>query len=204
MEEIAPADKLNIVKTFECGQCFRWNADSEGVYFGVASGYPARVWEESGAVFVESNAPEGFWHNYFDLDTDYEAASSSFNSVPYMNICTEYGKGIRILRQDSWEALCSFIISQCNNIKRIKGIVETLCTRFGDRIETEGIQCYSFPSAKKMAGLKEDDLSCLHAGYRVPYIINAARAVDSGEIDLEALKKLIAIRQRMLFLPFRE
>ena len=189
MEKIASAEELNIIKTFECGQCFRWNADSHGVYTGAAYGIYGEIWEEAGSVYVKSDAPVVFWHRYFDLDTDYKAAEQSFSGIPYLDMCTSYGSGIRILRQEPWEALCSFIISQCNNIKRIKGIVETLCISFGERKNASGNVYYSFPSAERLAELKEADLACLHAGYRAPYIISAAQAVSSGELDLCALEK---------------
>ena len=101
----------------------------------------------------------------------------------------EYGRGIRILRQDSWEALCSFIISQCNNISRIKGIVERLCENFGDPISVGDKVYYTFPSAERLATLEPEKLACSRSGYRAEYIICAARAVVGGEIDLEALKK---------------
>ena len=114
---LAGADELNIVKTFECGQCFRWNADENGIYTGVAFGYPARVWTENGRVYLRSAAPDELWREYFDLDRDYAAATRSFDGGEYLAQCVEFGRGIRILRQDRWEALCSFIISQCNNIK---------------------------------------------------------------------------------------
>ena len=179
---------LDIVKTFECGQCFRWNADENGVYTGVCGNYPAKVWKDDGYVYVRSSAPEDFWQEYFDLNTDYSSADESFSKIPYLDVCTEYGKGIRILRQDPWEALCSFIISQCNNIKRIKGIVERLCSEFGEPLEFEGSKYYSFPAAQTVAALSEDDLSVLHCGYRAPYIITAAREVNSGALDLDALK----------------
>lgn len=185
---LADSKQLNLIKTFECGQCFRWNADEDGVWSGVAGGYPAELHEENGTVRISSDAPEAFWRYYFDLDSDYSAADSLFMTVPWLDECTAEGRGIRILRQDPWEALCSFIISQCNNITRIKGIVERLCLKFGDEVGFNGRIFHAFPAAEEIAGLKEEDLAFLHAGYRVPYIIAAARKVASGELDLEALK----------------
>ena len=185
--KLASADELNIIKTFECGQCFRWNAGDDGVYSGIAGGFSALVWEEDGSVYVESDAPATFWRDYFDMDLDYAAASKPFMSVPYLDECTRDGVGIRILRQDFWEALCSFIISQCNNIKRIKGIVESLCALCGDEIEHSGKLYYKFPDAERISKLKVGELSQIRAGYREPYIINAAKAVVSGEISFDEL-----------------
>ncbi len=181
--------ELDPVKTFECGQCFRWNADEKGVYTGVAGGRAARVVTENGRVYIKSTPEDfnNFWRDYFDLNLDYEAIRLGFDAGDYLRRCAEFGAGIRILRQERWEALCSFIISQCNNIPRIKKIVETLCHCFGQPIDLEGETLYSFPDAAVLARLEERDLAPLRCGYRAEYIIHAARAVDSGALDLEAL-----------------
>ena len=179
--------EMDIVKTFECGQCFRWNADEKGVYTGVVRGYAAKVWSENGEVFIRSSAPMSLWRDYFDLDRDYSAAAAKLHGGEYLDECIACGQGIRILRQEPWEALCSFIISQCNNIKRIKGIVERLCDAFGASIELDGIIYRSFPTAEKIAELSPDALSVLRCGYRAPYISSAASAVAAGCIDLDAL-----------------
>lgn len=183
--------ELDPVKTFECGQCFRWNADENGVYTGVAGGRAARVVTENGRVFISSTPGDfnDFWKNYFDLDTDYEVVRLGFDAGEYLRRCAGFGAGIRILRQERWEALCSFIISQCNNIPRIKGIVERLCRAFGEPLGLEGETLYSFPDASVIARLSERDLAHLRCGYRAEYIIHAARAVDSGELDLDALAR---------------
>ncbi len=183
--------QLHPEKTFECGQCFRWNMDEKGVYTGVAFGRAARVFTEKDEVYITST-PEDYetvWRNYFDMDTDYAAITEGFDAGEYFARCVEFGMGIRILRQDRWEALCSFIISQCNNIPRIKKIVETLCRCFGEEIDFEGETFYSFPTAERIAALEAEDLAPLRCGYRAPYIIGAARAIVAGELDLEELAK---------------
>ena len=180
-------EQMDIEKTFECGQCFRWNADAEGVYRGIAMGYPARVWYEDGAVMISSDGPEEMWREYFDLERDYAAISREFQGGEYLERCIEAGLGIRILRQEHWEALCSFIISQCNNISRIKGIVERLCESFGEPVEFEGRRFYSFPQPEKLAFLREEDLAHLRSGYRAAYIINAANSIVSGALKMEEL-----------------
>ena len=180
--------ELDIVKTFECGQCFRWNVGDDGVYRGIVDGHFAEVYVRNREVYITSDAPDELWTRYFDLATDYAAVSRAFCGE-YLEKCVSYGAGIRILRQDGWEALCSFIISQCNNISRIKGIVERLCESFGDRIPTPEGMYYSFPSAERLAALEPEDLACIRSGYRAEYIIAATRAVTSGEIDLDALRK---------------
>lgn len=180
-------NELDIVKTFECGQCFRWNLADDGAYTGVAYGYHARIEEKDDGVYIISEAPDELWLDYFDIATDYAAVSAEFGGE-YLTRCVEYGRGIRLLRQEPWEALCSFIISQCNNIGRIKGIVERLCENFGDKKHAGETEFYCFPTAERIAALEPEDLGCIRAGYRAEYIVCAARAVVSGELDLEKLK----------------
>ena len=186
--KLCDSKSLDIEKTFECGQCFRWNCNDKGVYTGVVGSYLAEASVEDGEVYITSDAPSELWSEYFDLTTDYAAVSAAFTG-DYLKVCTEFGMGIRILHQDSWEALCSFIISQCNNITRIKGIVERLCEGFGERLEAGDRSYYTFPTAERLAMLNAEDLACIRAGYRAEYIIAAAKAVTSGELDLDKLKK---------------
>ncbi len=200
---LCSAEELDIVKTFECGQCFRWNADSDGVYRGVVRGFPAKVWSVGGDVLLRSDAPAELWREYFDLDRDYSAISADFHGGEYLAECTAYGKGIRILRQEPWETLCSFIISQCNNITRIKGIVERLCESFGEPLRFEGDTYYSFPGPETLASLDTQALAMLRCGYRAPYIIAAAAAVAGGGLDVDALISCDSesARKRLMELP---
>ena len=185
--KLARLSEFDPVKTFECGQCFRWNAGENGVYTGVAMGRAARVWVEKDSVYIDADEKDisEIWHDYFDLDRDY--GSIVFNAGEYLDACVRYGSGIRILRQDRWEALCSFIISQCNNIPRIKRIIETLCSKFGEPISAFGETLFTFPSAERIAALKAEDLAPLRCGYRASYIIDAARAVSTGALNLDEL-----------------
>ena len=185
------ADELDLEKTFECGQCFRWNIDGNGVYTGVAFGRAAEIWTEDGIVYIDADEEDrAVWYEYFDLNLDYVKASESFYCSEYMGKCLEFGRGIRILRQDRWEAMCSFIISQCNNIPRIKKIVEALCKTFGEPIDYKGKTYYSFPSAETVAQLSESNLEPIRCGYRSPYIIGAARAVADGVLNFSVLDKM--------------
>lgn len=184
--ELCGERELNPRRTFDCGQCFRWNEDGTGRWRGVASGKAAVVWAEEGRTYIVCALEDiYFWRDYLDMDTDYDDARRSIEVCDYLRDCAAYGEGIRILRQDKWEALCSFIISQCNNIPRIKGIVEKLCSLYGDAVEAPWGEARSFPSAERVAELDEADLAPLHSGYRAPYILAAAKAVASGKLDLE-------------------
>ena len=187
--EIVCDGDFDLGRVFECGQCFRWESDVCGVYTGVAHGRVARLRSEDGSIFI-SCTPEDFesvWKDYFDLDRDYAEIRQMLGIDAFMRAAIEYGAGIRILRQDKWEALCSFIVSQCNNIPRIKRIVADLCREFGEIIKFEGDEFYSFPSAARLAALNAVDLAPIRCGYRADYIIGAARAVAFGDLDLDAL-----------------
>ncbi|MCL2391672.1 MAG: DNA-3-methyladenine glycosylase 2 family protein [Oscillospiraceae bacterium] len=187
--EISAIADFNLEKTFECGQCFRWDADENGVYTGIALGRVARLRGEGSSIFISGTIEdfETVWRSYFDLDKDYLKIRQQLSIDPFMKEATQFGAGIRILRQDKWEALCSFIISQCNNIPRIKKIISILSMEFGDKINFDGLVFYSFPSAQRIAALCEADLAPLRCGYRAQYILSAARAVANKEIDLDSL-----------------
>ena len=189
--EISGISDFDLAKTFECGQCFRWNADESGVYIGVAFGRVATLYRRGESVFISGSIDdfETIWRSYFDLDRDYTQIRQKLCIDDFMRSATAFGEGIRILRQDKWEALCSFIISQNNNIPRIKAIINTLCREFGDAIEYKGKQYFSFPSASSLAVLDIKQLSPLRCGYRAEYIIMSARMVADGTVDLEAISQ---------------
>ncbi len=183
--EIKLNDVFNLKNTFDCGQCFRWTENSDGSYSGIVRGKYARVISDNDTIIIEGSNEEDFlniWKGYFDLDNDYNEIRKEISTLsPKLECALESIDGIRILSQEPWEALCSFIISQNNNIPRIKGIVTRLCECFGEK----GEHGYSFPSAKRLAECSEEDLSPLRAGFRAAYISDAARKVASGEIILE-------------------
>lgn len=182
-------DDFDLERIFECGQCFRWNRDTDGSYSGIAFSKPCKIFKSDTGIMISGTAEdfEKIWRPYFDLDRNYSEIRKRISIDEYMKSASDFGAGIRILRQDKWEALCSFIISQCNNIPRIKKIVEKLCSLFGEKVSLFGKEYYSFPSAEKIAGLTAEDLAPLRAGYRAPYIIDAARLISSGTLDLESI-----------------
>lgn len=178
---------------FECGQAFRWRADEKGEYTGIAMGAPLRVLRDGDAVVLHCANEEDFdrvWKGYFDLEMDYADIRKGFENQPKLAPAVEFGCGIRILRQDFWEALCSFLISQCNNIPRIKGIVESLCRNFGKPVEFDGVRMYAFPNPEDIACLTEEELGVIRSGYRAKYLINAAKAMVSGEISAQMLNDM--------------
>ena len=120
------------------------------------------------------------------MDRNYSEIIEKISTNEVLKNASEYGKGIRVLNQPPWETLCSFIISQNNNIKRIKGIISRLCETYGEKIEGG----YTFPTAEKLASLSPEDLAPLRAGFRAKYIIDAAKKVANGEVNLLSLKDL--------------
>lgn len=177
---------FNLGLSLDCGQAFRWVYKDE-MWHGVAYGTPLAVQQTEKEIIFYNCTEDTFnniWKRYFDFDLDYGKIVSSYDDKHLISAVKEYN-GIRILRQEPWEALCSFIISQNNNIPRIKGIIERLCDIFGEGENGKK----SFPSAEKIATLSVEDLSPLRAGFRAKYIIDAAQKVSKGEVDFEMIEK---------------
>lgn len=184
---ISELDCFSIEDTLDCGQAFRWQSDDCGHWHGIAGGRYLEIYKENDS-FVLKNVSEkdfeGFWRAYFDFDRDYGKVLRDISCNETLKSAGEVGRGIRILKQEPWEALCSFIISQNNNIPRIKGIITRLCENFGEK--TEG--GYSFPVPEKIASLTVEDLAVLRCGFRAKYIIDGAKKFSSGEIDQSIIK----------------
>ena len=173
--------QLSLRDTLPSGQCFRFS-ECNGVWTVKAGvGRSLRVLHVS-QDDLRPITDDPFWARFFDLDTDYESLKAQFSAIsPFMARACEYAPGIRILNQDPWEALCSFVVSQNNNIKRIMGIISRMCDFYGGG---------GFPTVDSLVDAREDDLRTLGLGFRAPYIVNTARAVHDGLIDLEKLKTI--------------
>ena len=178
---------INLDYTLDCGQSFRCKKEND-IWSAVAYGRKIRVQQkdENTLIFYDTTEEDfkNIWKTYFDLDRNYPDIISRFVNDSYLCTASEEYYGIRVLNQEPWEALCSFIISQNNNIPRIKGIVERLCESFGNDL---GDGFFTFPSAEKLSALTPEDLAPLRAGFRAKYIIDAARKVASGEISFEEI-----------------
>lgn len=188
---IKNVDTLDLKNTLDCGQCFRWSENEDKSFTGVAFGRQITVRKNQNDLILENTNENdflSFWAEYFDLNTDYKKITGEIAKIhPVLNDAIKKVSGIRILKQEPFEALITFIISQNNNIGRIKGIVSRLCECFGDKICDN---VYTFPTAKKLSALSPDDLQPLRAGFRARYIIDAAQKVNNGEVDLEALRTM--------------
>ena len=187
---ISETEDFDVARSCECGQCFRFY-EKDGDYVGVVQNKAVTLSPRKDGCFMPGVSKEDFeaiLRPYFDLDRDYDAIVSEIteNDEVMRSACL-YGRGIRLFRQNTWETLISFIISQNNNIPRIKGIISRLCAMFGDDM---GNGLHTFPTPKQMQNLTVDDLAPLRAGFRAKYIIDAVKKVNGGEVDLNALPKL--------------
>ena len=185
-------DHFSLDETFLCGQCFRWEKDENGVFYGVVGNAAAKMYyHDENTIYIESTNPDlVYWSRYLNFSCDYNKAEKFLCLDEHLKEPAKVGSGIRILRQDIWETIVSFIISANNNIPRIKKIIEKLCQLYGEKIEFDGKVFYGFPSPKTLASLKLSDLAEIKAGFRDKYILDAAKKVSSGEIDLAALERM--------------
>lgn len=175
--------------TLLSGQCFRWQADGDG-FFGCAADRAVRLTQQDETITItgdDRHDAERFWREYLDLDTDYCAIREHVTSAePRLAAAVERCGGVYILRQQPWEALCSFIISQNNNIPRIRSIIDKLCRSYGRLIPDSDGQ-YAFPTPEAIAAAEPDELRLLGCGYRADYLPSAAADVLSGRFDPQLL-----------------
>ena len=185
-------------QTLDCGQSFRWKQVPGGAWEGVARGRYVRITREN----LPSVLRDGFWAEYFDTGLDYGAIREGFREAdPVLAEAVRFAPDIRILNQEPWEALCSFLLSQCNNIGRIKGLVARLCGAFGGPAD-DGVH-RAFPTAEALARAGEEGLRALGCGFRAAYLAEAARRAAEGQIDWDALRRLPMdeARSRLTELP---
>jgi len=181
---------FDVAQTLDCGQAFRWRKMGDGSYTGLTGRTVCNILQTPDGIQLRGVTDREFeevWYNYFDLGRDYAAIKQRLSAHPVFAKAVEYAPGIRVLRQDSWEALCSFIISQNNHLKRIQGIVRRLCEVFGEPLENGE---YLFPEPETLARASLEELAVLRAGFRARYLLDAARKVASGQVRVQELAKL--------------
>ena len=197
-------DSFNLEHIFECGQCFRWNKIDDQKYIGVINNAVVQV-QKSGNDFIftgeflnetKDNNKKGINFKklityYFDLETDYSKYKEKLSKVDsYLSESIKFGEGIRILNQDLWETIISFIISANNNIPRIKKIIERVSENYGNEIIFEGKKYYTFPTPEALSKASVKDLRNMGLGFRDERVFNTTKKILSKEIDLERIKKL--------------
>lgn len=191
--------KINNIKSFEpkhifdCGQCFRWNEMADGSYTGTFGRNVLNVKKENKEIrfkgLVDGNI-EDICNKYFDLDRDYEKIKKDLSKIDNnMKTGINYGEGIRLLNQDLWETIISFIISANNNIPRIKGIIDRISKTYGEKIVWEGKEYYTFPTPKQLSKATIEDLRKLGLGFRDVRVYETTKIINAKKVDLEKLHK---------------
>ena len=193
---------------FECGQCFRFNKQEDESYTGVVGNNVINVKKIDNEIYIKSVGQDNLEElvvNYFDLNRDYEQIKDKLSKIDEnMQKSISYGKGIRILNQDLWETIISFIISANNNIPRIKGIIDRMSERYGKKIIFEGKEYYAFPTVDELSKASVEDLRALGLGFRDVRVYETTKMIKNKEVDLEQLKNekdFNKVRNTLLTLP---
>lgn len=181
-------EHFNITHIFECGQCFRWYREDDGSYTTIAGGRVANFLQEGSTLYVDMVREvdwRTFWHHYFDLDRDYGSIKNELSVDPILKEAIGFGYGMRLLNQDPYETIISFIISANNQIPRIKKAVETIASDLGEYICTyKGRDHYSFPDPEALAEKSEEYIREIYrVGFRADRLREVSRRIADGEFD---------------------
>lgn len=202
LDSINSFDLKNI---FECGQCFRWNENEDGSYIGIVKNNVIKITQTNNNIIVKSYGKDDIaelFNFYFDMNTDYEKIKIKLSQIDsYMLESIKYGEGIRILNQDLWETIMSFIISANNNIPRIKGIIEKLSRTYGNEIIWNNEKYYSFPTINQLSKATVEDFRKLGLGFRDIRMYETTKMILEKQIDLEKLhqeKNTNIVREELL------
>ena len=190
---------------FECGQCFRWNKQEDGSYTGVFKNNVLNVKKNKDEIIFEGiceNDIQQTVENYFDLNRNYEKIKEQLSRIDQnMKMSIEYGNGIRILNQDLWETIISFIISANNNIPRIKGIIERLSEKYGDEIKYKGNKYYTFPTQEQLKNVTVEEYRRLGLGFRDIRLYETTKMILNKQVDIGNMKNnpnTIEVREELL------
>lgn len=196
---------FNLKDIFECGQCFRWNENKDSSYTGIVKNNVIKIYQNNNNLIVKSYGEdniEELFDFYFDMNTDYEKIKIKLSQIDsYMLESIKYGEGIRILNQDLWETIMSFIISANNNIPRIKGIIEKLSRTYGNEIIWNNEKYYSFPTVNQLSKATVEDFRKLGLGFRDIRMYETTKMILEKQIDLEKLhqeKDTNIVREELL------
>ncbi len=203
--EIENQESFELKHIFDCGQCFRWNEEQDKSYTGVIKQGALNVKKEKNKIIFKGMLDgeiEEIVTNYFDLDRNYTEIKAELSNIDkYLKTSVEYGNGIRILNQDLWETIISFIISANNNIPRIKGIIERISAKYGKEIEWDGKKYYLFPTPEELKGATIEDFRNLGTGFRDRRIYETTHSVLDKNIDLEKIhqeKDTLKVKDELL------
>ena len=185
---ITGLEHFNTTHIFECGQCFRWYKEEDESYTAIAGGKVANFLQKGSTLYVEGSDEKtwkDFWHHYFDLDRDYGAIKEELSKDPILEEAISFGYGMRLLNQDPYETIISFILSANNQIPRIKKAVETIATDLGDYLGNyKGRDHFSFPEPDRLAEKSEEYIREFYrVGFRADRIREVSRRIADGEFD---------------------
>lgn len=185
---------FNLRDIFECGQCFRWNEENDGSYTGVFGNNVINVKKTIKGIYFKGVCEKDIVNtviDYFDLDRDYNEIKRILSKVDNnMEESIKYGEGIRILNQDLWETIISFIISANNNIPRIKGIIERLSKKYGKKIEFNNKKYYTFPTAEELKDVSVQEYRKLGLGFRDIRLYETTKMILNKDIDISKLNQI--------------
>ena len=187
-------DSFDLKDIFDCGQCFRWNIEEDESYTGVFKRNVINVKKTNNGILFKGICEDDIIPtviDYFDLERDYEAIKTKLEKVDgNMKESIKYGQGIRILNQDLWETIISFIISANNNIPRIKGIIERLSKKYGDKIVYNGKEYYTFPTAEQLKDVSVEEFRELGLGFRDIRLYETTKMVLNKDVDMDNLHNI--------------
>ena len=190
--KIKNIDSFELKDIFDCGQCFRWNIEEDGSYTGVFGSNVLNVKKVNNEILFEGICEKDIKKTveyYFDLKRDYTQIKNKLSKIDdNMKTSIEYGSGIRILNQDLWETIISFIISANNNIPRIKGIIERLSKKYGKELEYKNKKYYSFPTVEELKNVSVQEYRNLGLGFRDIRLYETTKMISNGEVDLKKLR----------------
>src|SRR3989338_1085996 len=187
-----PAKDFSLQATLASGQAFRWTLLNEW-YYGFIGSSVLKVRQVNGSLQYETSDPAlnpERIHRYFALDLDLPDLLRQIDVDMQVHQAIVRYRGLRVLRQDGWETLASFICASFNNIKRIEGMIESLCQAYGDPVTLNGFRGFSFPQPQAIASTSERRLRSLGLGYRAPYLQATARLVDEGKLPMDHLRRV--------------
>lgn len=188
---IKGVENFELDHIFECGQCFRWNKQTNGNYIGVAYGKVIEVEKKDAEVKIYNINEEEFnklWCDYFDLKRNYTTIKEKFQKDPLLKKSVDFGHGIRLLQQEPFELTLSFIISANNRIPMIKRAINNLSEKWGKEIEYKGKTYYTFPKASDLEKASIEDIESCGLGFRAKYVKDTVHRVYTGEVDLDFIK----------------
>ena len=187
------ADSFEPKHIFECGQCFRWDMEENGSYTGIVGNNVINVEKVDNDIAFSSFGADNLEElviKYFDLNRNYNNIKKELSKIDeYLANSIKYGSGIRILNQDLWETIISFIVSANNNIPRIKGIINRMSQKYGTEIKWNENKYYTFPTVESLSKATVEDLRSLGLGFRDVRIYETTRKILNKEVDLDKLHK---------------